>query len=395
MRTLAVMHLAEAHGPPQHVRPWLAALAERGTLEVVVPGEGYALELYAPLAAITVLPYAPLTFPRTPLDAGRLAASTAREVRTFRRHIRRSRPDLVVVTTTVLPAALVAAWLERVPTTVYVGELFDKGFPRSAARTASGTLVKRLTEHLASALVCCSHTAARQFVARDGTIVETVYPGVGSAWQNGNREAFRHSYGIAEDALCIAVVGNITRGRGQDLVIRALPRIRRDFPDARCLIAGVALDRPVDVTYRGDLDRLAEELGVSDAVVFTGFIDAVADLYAGTDIVVNPARLNEALGRVALEAMSAGRPVIASRVGAIPEVLRDGHDALLVEPGDPVAIAEAVLRLWTDDELRRRLVRQGRARVLSEFTEERGVERFASVVDEVLRRRADGAGAPA
>jgi hypothetical protein len=390
MRTLAFMHLAEAHGPPQHVRPWLAALAERGSLEVVLPGAGPAVDLYAPLGRTTVIPYAPLTFPRTPLETARLGARFVRDVHTFRRHLRRVRPDVVVIATAVLPAALIAARLERVPAVVYVGEILDRAFGRNVARVAGGAVVRQLTQRFASALVCCSHTAAAQFEPGGEAPVVTVYPGVDGALPAGDASRFRAS--ANGDGPCLAVVGNITPGRGQDLVIRALPELRREFGGVRCLIAGVPLPRPIDVAFRPELERLAGELGVADLVTFTGFVDPVADLYAAADIVVNPVRVEEAFGRVALEALVAGRPVVAARIGAIPELLMHERDALLVDPDDPQAIAAAVRRLWTDEELRRRLVARGRERVLAEFTEESGVERFADVVDEVLRRARNGAG---
>jgi glycosyltransferase involved in cell wall biosynthesis len=393
MRTLAFMHLAEAHGPPQHVRPWLAALAERGSLEVVLPGPGPAVDLYAPLGQTKVIPYAPLTFPRTALEAGRLGARLVRDVRTFRRHLRRARPDVVVIATAVLPAALIAARLERIPSVVYVGEILDRTFGRNAARVAGGAVVRELTQRLAGALVCCSQTAASQFERNGGASVVTVYPGVNGRVPAGDGSRFRAA--ANGDGPCLAVVGNITPGRGQDLVIRALPELQRELGGVHCLIAGVPLQRPIDIAFRPRLERLATELGVDDLVTFTGFVDPIADVYAAADIVVNPVRVEEAFGRVALEALVAGRPVVAARIGAIPELLTHERDALLVDPDDPGAIALAVRRLWQDERLRRRLVERGRERVLADFREESGVQRFVGVVEDVLRRAPNGRAAAA
>jgi glycosyltransferase involved in cell wall biosynthesis len=136
--------------------------------------------------------------------------------------------------------------------------------------------------------------------------------------------------------------------------------------------------------YERALKQLADELGVSEAVAFVGPTDRVADVYAASDIVVNPVRVEEALGRVALEALAAGRPVIATRRGAIPEVLRDGQDALLIDAEDPAAIAAAVRTLWADRALRERLVRTGRSRVAIEFDVKRSVDKFTTLIDEVL-----------
>jgi glycosyltransferase involved in cell wall biosynthesis len=150
------------------------------------------------------------------------------------------------------------------------------------------------------------------------------------------------------------------------------------------VIAGTSLERGRDIGFADTLARLANELGVADRVTFTGFVDPVSDLLAAADIVVNPARCNEAFGRVAIEALAAGTPVIATRVGAVPEILCDGEHALLVAPDDPAAIAEAVERLCTDAELSRRLVETGRELVVRTYREERAVGEFARLVDDVL-----------
>jgi glycosyltransferase involved in cell wall biosynthesis len=379
------MHLAEAAGPPRHLYPWLAALSRRGELEVAVPAPGRTFQLFSEVGTATVLPYSPLTHPQSLRGMAEATTRLAREIRMFRRHIRRVQPDLVVVVTTVLPAALVAARLERVPAIVYVAEILDGRPVQSPVRRLGTEAIRRLTPRLARALVCCSKTVAAQFEnTHNGVVVTTVYPGVGSAYGAGARERFRAVHGIEGAAPCIAVVGNITPGRGQDLVIRALPGLRARLPDVRCLIAGVALERDADLAYRDELTRLAEDLGVAGLVTFAGFVARVADVYAAADVVVNPVRVPEGFGRVAVEALLAGRPVVASRIGAIPEILRDGRDALLVEPDDPGAIAAAVIRLWEDDELRSRLVASGRTRVLAEFDEDESVELFEQVVARVV-----------
>ena len=112
--------------------------------------------------------------------------------------------------------------------------------------------------------------------------------------------------------------------------------------------------------------------------------DDVAALLAASDIVVNSARFAEPFGRVAVEALAAGRPFVAARVGAVPEVVRHGCEALLFPADDHVALAEAIARLWCDPELRDELVRNGAQRVALRFSEQRAVHAFAGVVEQVL-----------
>lgn len=389
IRTLAILHLADTSGPSKTLRPGLERLAGRGELEVVVPGEGRAGGAYADIATVTTFGYQPLTFAHEPVELARTAHAFRCDVARFRGHLRHRRPDLMVIATGTLPAALVAARLEGIPAIVEVDEIFDKGFLRGRGRAVAARAIIALTVRLADAIVCCSEAVARQF---DGaaTPVTTIYPGIGQEHAGGDGDALRERHALPPGRPLIAVVGNISAGRGQDIVIRALPAIRDRLPGANCLLVGLPHPRPVDREFESGLATLAADLGVSDGIAFPGFVEQVADVYAAADVLVNPARFNEPFGRMALEALLAGCPVVATTVGAIPEVLRTGRDALLVPPDDPDALAEAVVRVAEDTALAERLVNDGRERVAHEFTEERAAEAFERVADAVLARSTAG-----
>lgn len=392
MQTLIVLHARAAAGPPQHVFPWLSPLAGRGSVTAVVPQAGSAADLYGTIGRTTVLGFEPLTYPGSLRALGPFAARFAGDVRRFSRLMRQVRPDLVVVVTTAVPAALVAARLQRVATVVFVGEILDKGLVSSRGRALAAAATARLTEAFADAIVCCSQTVARQFAATRTLLLRTIYPGVDGAYAHGDGARFRALHGLTEADPCLAVIGNVAHARGQDVAIRALPGLREEFPAIRCVIAGVP--HPAgDLGYRQELTRLARRLDVEDVVAFVGLVDPIADLYAAADIVVNPARFNEPFGRVAIEALSAGCPVVAARVGAIPEVVRDGREALLFEAEDHEALRGAVSRLWRDPRLRDELVRNGRGRVSTTFSEDLAVKAFGDVLDRVLEAR-NAAAAP-
>jgi glycosyltransferase involved in cell wall biosynthesis len=353
-------------------------------MTIVVPaGDEPADAAFSDLGTVEGLPYVALTVPRglrqTLAAVGRLRT----DQRTFREYFRRRRPDLVLVVTTALPAALVAARRERLPTIVYVGEVLKRSTRIDPIRGLGAATMSRLVARSADALVCCSQTVAGQFRSKGRASVTTIYPGVAVSGA-GDREGFRKLHNIAEGALCIAVVGNVTAARGQDVVIRALPWILRAIPETVCLIAGQPHRREVDEQYARRLRELALALRVGHAVRYAGFVRNVEDVYAAADLVVNPATGPEAFGRVAAEALSAGRPVVASRIGAIPEVLQHERHALLVRPGDPEELAKAVVRLWLQPRLGSRLVQLGQAHVLASFSERAGIDAFCRVVDAVL-----------
>jgi D-inositol-3-phosphate glycosyltransferase len=205
---------------------------------------------------------------------------------------------------------------------------------------------------LADSVIACSAAVARQFA--DSANVTTIHPGVEQG-PPGDGASLRRAAGIAADAPLIASVGNITRGRGQDVLLRALAKLLGARPGLRCAIEGATFPRPADLEFSTELDRLQRELGLGDAVVRTSG-SAIADLYAAADVIVNPATTHaESFGRVPLEAGLAGTPAVCTRVGAIPELHADGATALLVPPGDSDALAGAIARVLDDPELGRRL----------------------------------------
>jgi glycosyltransferase involved in cell wall biosynthesis len=342
-----------------------------------VPGHGRVAEQYAAFSEVTVLGHSALTLPGGPTDAGPFAVRLARDAWAFRGHIRRTRPQRVIAVTTMLPALMLAARTERVPLLVYAAELVP--VTPGLARRLGGRLLVRMTRSLADSLACCSETVARQFAGRGAPPLTVAYPPVVEGCAAGDAERLRRRLGLPAGAICVAIVGSISSGRGLDVAVRALPALRERFPDLRLLVAGEPHPRGADRAYLSAVRKLAEDLGVLDALVFAGFVEGIADVYAAAAAVVNPAR-REGFGRVAIEALSAGRPVVATNVGAIPEVLRDGVDALLVPPDDPAALATSLSRVLEDPELTRRLVASGGARVRREFSVERRLTRFAAAV---------------
>lgn len=399
MRTTVLFHLPERSGPSQSLLPGLRRLAGAGALEVVVPegrhpdsaSPGSVAADYSTFATVTRLPYAALTVPRSARAATALPLGLLPELGCFRRHLRRNGPDLAVIVTSVLPMALAAARLEGVPSIVRVSELFA-GSTGGVARSAGMRALIEILRALPDAVICCSEAVAAQFGGRSPNRLETIYPGIDPDHGEGDGPGFRRRHGIEAARPLIAVVGNITRGRGQDLAVRALPEIRARFPDAHLLFAGAPHPRQADVDYARRINELARSLGVLENITFAGFVERVADVYSAAEVVLNPIRVREAFGRVALESLLARCPVVATRTGAIPEVLRDGRDALLVALEDPAGIARAVIRLCADPDLAHGLAEEGRARVLRDFSVERSATDFARLAMEVASGPSAGRG---
>jgi glycosyltransferase involved in cell wall biosynthesis len=385
LRSLAVFHLADTSGPSRSLENELSWLAGEGSLDVVLPGPGNLRRLLDDRATVIQLDYEALTKPPPgPFGMARELLRLARDVRAFRKVIRERRPDLVISVTTMLPAVPIAARLERVPSLVYCGELFNRGDRGGAARALANRALASLTARLAAVIIACSETVAGQF-RESSTRIETVYPPVGDRYSGGDSTALRARYGIPATAPVLASVGYVTAGRGQDLLVRAMPAILEQLPEARYVLAGDPFPRPQDVAFRDQLVALIDELGLGDAVIVAGHYERVADLYASADVIVNPARFNEPFGRVPFEAAIAGKPAVVTRVGAIPELLHHEQSALIVDPEDPRALAEAVVRVLEDPALARTLVDGATEIIAAHLTPAHSLAGFQRAVAETLR----------
>lgn len=162
-----------------------------------------------------------------------------------------------------------------------------------------------------------------------------------------DRNALRASLGIPADAPLICMAGRIAPWKGQDVFVDALAALNQRLP----CVHGVIVGLPEEADGPGYSDRLHEQvaaLGLGDRVHFVGFRDDVPQLLAATDVVVHCSVKPEPFGRVVIEGMAAGRPVVASRAGGPMEIITDGVDGLLVPPGEPVLLAQAVASLLSN-----------------------------------------------
>lgn len=176
----------------------------------------------------------------------------------------------------------------------------------------------------------------------------------------------------------ILAVGRLVPEKGHAVLLHALARVRERF-DVELWIMG-------DGVLRGELGALADELGIGELVHFHGTVWPTVDLLHRADVFAFPS-LVEPQGLAVLEALAAGVPVVASRTGGIVEMIEHGRDGLLVEPGDPAALASALAALLGDPALRARLAAAG-SRRLAEFD----IRRVANRYQELWAALAAGAG---
>ncbi len=269
--------------------------------------------------------------------------------------------------------------------------LFCGRRPAVASRRVSfslrGGLLARLKYRYRIDRVIAVSEAIRRGLIAQGLPPErvvTVHSGIDlDRFARGDRARFRRALAAMSgscppEAFLIGTVGHLAAHKGLDCFLDAVALASRELPELRYVVVG-----------RGEREtairRRVMRLGLSEQVVFTGFLDDMPDVFAGLDLLVLASTSGEGSPAVLKEAMASGTPVVAAGLDGVEEIVEDGRHGLLTPPGNAPALARAMVILATDGELRARLAAAARERV-GEFTIDRMIEQTEAVY------RAVGAG---
>lgn len=217
--------------------------------------------------------------------------------------------------------------------------------------------------NLCNAAICVSRYTAEQSLPR--SLPKPVIYNSISLERFERGKSMRSTLGLDDDNVVVAFLGQIREIKGVADFIEMARHIEN--PNARFLIAGECRD---PVRYPGSYSEvdLARMAGGDERIRYIGYVKQVEDVYHTADVVVVPSRWQEPLGLINLEAGACRRPVVATRVGGIPEVIHDGDNGFLVPPGNVNALTASVRRLVEDAALRERLGKRGRQLVEERFT---------------------------
>jgi len=194
---------------------------------------------------------------------------------------------------------------------------------------------------------------------------------------NSAKEKTTDELQIQKDEKIILFVGRLNQIKGIKYLIKALCIIKRVIPKTRLLIVGYGEERE-------NLERLVKELNIEDSVIFMGKVpnEKVSKYMTASDVFVLPS-LSESFGIVNLEAMACGLPIVATMVGGIPEVVKDGENGFLVEPKNPEQIAEKVLMLLKNEKLRKEISINNKEKA-KKYSWENVVQKLEKIYSEVL-----------
>ncbi len=237
----------------------------------------------------------------------------------------------------------------------------------------------------ADGILCCSghvqETQDRQVPGRRSFVC---HPGVPIPSHDiASKEAARAHLGLAADAQVICMVARLERWKGAHVFVEAARVLVRQFPTASFFIVGGA--HPLDEAYADEIRAQAESSDLYGRFHLVGQRPSceIPLWLASADIIVHPVTGAEPFGMVIVEALAAGRAVVASRAGGISEIIEDGVSGIFVPPGDANAVADVVRRLLGDPEGRERIESAARLRAQT-FSIEAFARRFESLVSSVM-----------
>ena len=252
----------------------------------------------------------------------------------------------------------------------------------SRVRCADDRLALRQLTPLMDRLIVVSKAIERKIreEGRVGAPVSLIYNGVDLQRYNHQQPCctLHDEYRIPESSPIVGVVARLEAEKGHRTLIEAWPQVLEAQPEAWLLIVG-------EGSERNSLEAQAASMGISNRVVFTGRREDVPAVTAALDVSVLPS-YREAQGLSVLEAMALSRPVVASNVGGIPEMVEDGVSGLLVPPGDPDALAGAIVKVLSDHPYADMMAKRGHDLVHERFCIELMTSSIESLYDDAARK---------
>ena len=375
-RILMVHSSSELYGSDRCLG-WIAReLKRRGAVvHAILPFRGpLADQLTEDGVAVSITD--PVVFRRSimqPVPLAGMMLTAGPNIWRLKRYITNNRIDLVHSNTGVVIGGALAARLAGVPHVWHFREILSE-FRR----------IWKLNEGLvaltSTAIICISETVAAQFAkAGNKRKISVISDGIPLP------EAESKANSRGGGPFRVLTVGRLARYKGQDVLIDAVKILQDRRHDVRLKIVGDVFDRQVG--FREELKRQVASLALEEHVSFEGFRKEVDSYYQEADLFVLSSRRPEGLGLVVLEAMAHATPVVATRAGAIIEIISDRENGLLVEPDDADEMADRMEEVIRDGSLAASLAEAGRRTVTEHFSVESMVDKVIGVFEGVISEK--------
>lgn len=240
---------------------------------------------------------------------------------------------------------------------------------------------------MADCVIAPSHASAQYHQKVNGVSPEkcrVIYHGIETERyiiDTNARRAVRSAFNIADDEIAIGLLGVIIPAKGQDVAVKAVASIADTVPNIVLCIFGFG-----EPKFLSKLKNYVKLRGIDNRVRIYQPTDDVPSILGAMDIYICPSVKGEVMPFVVQEGMAAGLPIVASRIGGIPEMIEDGISGLLVSPGSVSELSDALLKLISEPNMRHAMGERARARMASDFTMESYINNIISVYESLTAR---------
>lgn len=370
-KKIKILHVAQAAGGvDRYIRMLLKYLDKDKFDNILVCSQDFHEDDYRELAD---------SFEQVEMSRA-IGGNDIKAIKEVRKLIRKYKPDIVYAHSSKAGAIARVADIGLKNHCIYNPHGWAFNMRCSEKKKKMYTAIEKIAAPFCDKIICISdaekQSALEKKICKEDKL-RVIFNGVDiDAYENGiHGTVKRNDLSIPEDAFVVGMVGRMSPQKAPDVFIKMAKQVKDKVPNAHFIIVG-------NGNQEAEIRKYAEENGFSDSLHITGWVDNPMSYVELFDVACLLSRW-EGFGLALPEYMMAGKPIVASRVDAIPNIIRDGENGLLVEVDDAVGASKAVLRIYQEDELKEKLVAQGLADVHNRFDARRVSEEHGKLFERI------------
>lgn len=372
-KKIKILHVAQAAGGvDRYIRMLLKYLDKEKFENILVCSQDFREEDYKNLVDF---------FEQVKMDRA-IGSNDLKAIGEVRRLIKRYNPDIVYAHSSKAGAIARVADIGLKNHCLYNPHGWAFNMRCSAKKKAMYTAIEKIAAPFCDKIICISdaekQSALDKKICREDKL-QVIFNGVDiEAYENGiHGTVKRKDLNIPEDAFVVGMVGRISQQKAPDVFIKMAKQVKDEVPNAHFIIVG-------NGNQEDEIRKYAKDNGFSDSLHITGWVDDPMSYVELFDVACLLSRW-EGFGLVLPEYMMAGKPIVATRVDAIPDIICNNENGLLVDADDPISASKAVLRIYSDERFKSTLIKAGREIVNKKYDIRRVSEESAKMFEELTR----------
>lgn len=370
---IRILHVAQAAGGvDRYIRMLLKYLDKEKFENILVCSQDFREEDYRGLVD---------SFEQIEMTRA-IGGNDLKAIKAVRNLIKRYNPDIVYAHSSKAGAIARVADIGLKNRCVYNPHGWAFNMRCSAKKKAMYTAIEKIAAPFCDKIICISdaekQSALDKKICREDKL-QVIFNGVDiETYENGVHGAVkRRDLNIPEDAFVVGMVGRISPQKAPDVFVKMAKQVKDEVPNAHFIIVG-------NGNQEDEIRKYAEDNGFSDSLHITGWVDDPMSYVELFDVACLLSRW-EGFGLVLPEYMMAGKPIVATRVDAIPNIICNNENGLLVDADDPISASKAVLRIYLDERFKSTLIKAGRETVNKKYDIRRVSEESAKMFEELTR----------